>query len=131
VKLLLDTHIWLWLLLEPNRLVRRVADALTDPANELWLSPISVWEALLLVERGRVEVDRAPGEWLDRALRDEPLRDAPVTRAVALSSRSLDLAHEDPADRFIAATAMTYELTLVSGDARLLESTSYPVLANR
>jgi len=45
VKLLLDTHIWLWALLEPEKLARRVRDALGLGENELWLSPISVWEA--------------------------------------------------------------------------------------
>lgn len=53
MKLLLDTHIWLWSFLEPERLSRRVAEALEETAIELWLSPISVWEALVLSERGR------------------------------------------------------------------------------
>ena len=48
MKLLLDTQIWLWLALEPERLRPEVAERLSDPKNELWLSPISVWEVLLL-----------------------------------------------------------------------------------
>ena len=63
MKLLLDTHIWLWSLLEPERLGSQVRLALEKNGNELWLSPISVWEALMLVERGRlvVEADPFPG----------------------------------------------------------------------
>jgi len=49
VKLLLDTHIWLWGLLEPGRLSPRVAAALASPDGERWLSPLSIWEALLLI----------------------------------------------------------------------------------
>ncbi len=60
-----------------------------------------------------------------------PVRDATLTREVALASRSLSLPHEDPADRFIAASAIVYELTLVTSDQRLLDSDQYPTLANR
>jgi hypothetical protein len=56
VNLLLDTHIWLWSHAEPDRLSKRVAGALADDLNQLWLSPISIWEFLLLTERGRVRV---------------------------------------------------------------------------
>ena len=56
MKLLLDTHIWLWALLEPELLAAPVRAALQAPENELWLSPVSVWEATMLAERGRVIV---------------------------------------------------------------------------
>jgi PIN domain nuclease of toxin-antitoxin system len=59
MKLLLDTDIWLWALLDPDRLSPAVREALASTDNELWLSPISVWEANLLAERGRVRVDTA------------------------------------------------------------------------
>jgi PIN domain nuclease of toxin-antitoxin system len=53
MKLLLDTHIWLWSLLEPRRLSGRVAKALADSRNELWFSPVSTWEILIFfAERG-------------------------------------------------------------------------------
>jgi PIN domain nuclease of toxin-antitoxin system len=52
MKLLLDTHIWLWSLIDPGQLSKRVADELVDPSNELWVSPISTWEILLLSEKG-------------------------------------------------------------------------------
>ena len=64
MKLLLDTHIWLWGLLDPDRLSRSVREALESADNELWLSPISVWEALMLVERGRISVNRPATEWV-------------------------------------------------------------------
>jgi len=58
VNLLLDTHIWLWSHAEPERLTKRVAAALADDSNQLWRSPISIWEFLLLTERGRVRARR-------------------------------------------------------------------------
>ena len=131
MKLLLDTHIWLWALLEPERLTAPVRDALQSPENELWLSPISVWEATLLAERGRVIVTSDVQAWVRGLLAALPRREAPLTFEVALMSRRLELAHQDPADRFIAASACVHELTLVTADERLLDATGYAVLANR
>ena len=130
MKLLLDTHIWLWALLEPERLSPTVRAALGSAENELWLSPISVWEALLLAERGRVRVDTAPTEWVQRMVRALPRREAALTHDIAVASRQLTLSHDDPADRFLAATAQVLGLTLVTADARLIASTEYAVMAN-
>lgn len=130
LKLLLDTHIWLWALLEPDRIASRLARRLEDQANELWLSPMSIWEALLLAKRGRIEVSGDGPDWVRQALHAMPVRDATLTREVALASRSVDVPHEDPADRFIAASAIVYELTLVTADRRLLRSQHYRSLAN-
>jgi len=131
VKLLLDTHIWLWSLIEPARLSKTVATALTDPANERWLSPLSIWEALLLIERKRLEVDRPGDAWVREALDRAPVVEAPVTREVVLASRSLKTRHRDPVDRFLAATAVVFELTLVTADATLLAMKDVERLPNR
>ena len=131
MKLLLDTHIWLWSRLEPEKLTRKVAAAMEDPENELWLSPISTWELALLVERGRVALDLEVGAWVARALRTVPLQEAPLTHEVALESRRVDLPHRDPADRFLAATARVFGLTLITADPRLLAAPALSVLANR
>ena len=133
VNLLLDTYIWLWSHAEPDRLSKRVAGALADDLNQLWLSPISIWEFLLLTERGRVRVrgGTPPAEWVEAALWRAPMHDAPLTREVAVRSRSVRLDHEDPADRFLAATADVYELTLVTADDRLLRGKGFRTLANR
>ncbi|MEP6780005.1 MAG: type II toxin-antitoxin system VapC family toxin [Gemmatimonadaceae bacterium] len=125
LKLLLDTHIWLWALLDPERLSRNVRAALESPNNELWLSPISIWEALVLAERGRIKVTGDTRAWIDGMVRAMPRREAPLTHEVAIESRRIALSHQDPADRFIAATARVYDLTLVTADERLLNSTEY------
>lgn len=133
MNLLLDTHIWLWSLTEPSRLTDGVKQALADRASVLWLSPISVWEFLLLAERGRVRVQGnvPPSAWVEAALASVPLRDAPLTREVAAHSRVIRVDHEDPADRFLAATAVVYDLTLVTGDERLLRGSGFRTLPNR
>ncbi|MCC7487325.1 MAG: type II toxin-antitoxin system VapC family toxin [Burkholderiales bacterium] len=130
MKLLLDTHIWLWSLAEPARLGRRVKSALTRAGNELWLSPISAWELLVLAERGRVRLDVEPRRWIAEALERTPAQEAVLTFEVAVRSREITLAHPDPADRFLVATASVYGLTLVTADETLIGAKACPILAN-
>lgn len=130
MNLLLDTHIWLWSLLEPERLSHRVADALAADENRRWLSPLSVWEAHLLIERRRLRVDRKPAEWIREALAKAPVEEAPLTVEVALASRALASKPRDPADRFLAATARVFDLTLVTADRQLYSVPGVRVLKN-
>ena len=120
MTLLLDTHIWLWSLLDPERLCGRARNELIDPANTLAVSPVSVWETLVLAEKGRVLLRPDPWSWIRTALTVRPVREVPVTFDIALASRTIRVGHDDPADRFIAATAAVHELTLVTADASLL-----------
>lgn len=130
MKLLLDTHIWIWSLMAPKHLSKRVIRALRSDKNELWLSSISVWELLILIERQRIRVGQDPQEWLDQALTTAPIREAPVTFEIARVSRTIDLPHPDPADRFIAATAKVLDLALVTADRHLIKGKGWRVLAN-
>ncbi len=131
MKLLLDTHIWLWALLEPERLSAEVQSAIQSTDSELWLSPVSVWEATLLAERGRLKLNSVVEPWVRSMVAALPCHEALLTNEIAIVSRSLKLSHQDPADRFIAATAQVLGLTLVTADERLVGSTEYSVLANR
>lgn len=131
MKLLLDTHIWVWSLVAPERLSSSVGAELVKAANEIWLSPVSVWETMLLIERGRITVEEQPAVWLERMLRATPAREAPLTHEVAIKSRLVRLKHPDPADRFLAATAQVHDLTLVTADKRLLGVPGVKALPNR
>ncbi len=122
MSLLLDTHIWIWYLQGSPRLSTKIRAAIERTYPNVWLSPISVWEALLLAERGRIVVQPNPVEWLGVALEQFPLTDAPLNRAVALRSRTLHHTAKDPADRFLLATADVYELRLATADRQLLKS---------
>jgi PIN domain nuclease of toxin-antitoxin system len=129
VKLLLDTHIWIWSLAEPRRLSRRVQRELKDPKNELWLSPVSTWEVLLLHAKGRIELHGGARDWVTKA--SAYLREAPLTHEIVIAAQELPVSHQDPADRFLAATAAVLGLTLVTADNRLLGLGAIATLANR
>jgi PIN domain nuclease of toxin-antitoxin system len=129
LKLLLDTHIWLWSLAEPSRLGRQVRHELKHGNHELWLSPVNTWEALLLNAKGRIQLPEKVGEWLASA--SARFQEAPLTHEIVLAAHQLPLPHRDPADRFLAATAQVLGLTLVTADERLLGLGEIRTLANR
>ena len=129
MRLLLDTHIWLWYVDGSERLAPSIRQAMDRALSQLWLSPVSVWELSLLHARGRVALDPGPRGWITDALRALPLEEASMTTEVALRSGELDLGHRDPADHFLAATALVYGLTLVTVDARLTAAPWLPTLA--
>lgn len=129
MKLLLDTHIWIWSLAEPRRLSRRVHLELKDRNNEVWLSPVSTWEVLLLHAKGRIQLHGNPRDWVMAAT--SYMREAPLTHEIVAAAQELELSHQDPADRFLAATAAVLGLTLVTADQRLLGLGNIATLANR
>ena len=128
MRLLLDTHVWLWSILESSRLSTVAREALASRENELWVSPISLWETLLLAQRGRIELAGDPLAWVHDARNSVPVVEAPLTFEVAVASRTVSLPHEDPADRFIAASAMVYQLKLVTADGRLSQCPNIEIL---
>ena len=128
MRLLLDTHIWLWSLSDPRRLGRRVLVQLKDQTNELWLSPISTYEVLTLHYKRRFEIDGNLQEWLARAIAGT--REAPFTHEIAFRARQMAM-HQDPADRILAATAEVLDLTLVTADERMLGLGTIRTMANR
>lgn len=129
MNLLLDTHVWLWGLLEPARIPKRLATLLSSEETTLWLSPISIWEALLLAERGRIRVPGKAADWMQAALSAGPWHEAALSIEVTVASRTLRIASPDPADRFIAATASVHGLTLATADRRLARVAGVEVLA--
>jgi len=128
LRLLLDTHIWIWLLQNPARLRGRTLLELKDEDNEIWLSPISTWEALTLHHKNRIHLHGDLTEWLAKATAGT--LEAPLTHEIALAARLLRL-HQDPADRILAATAQVLDLTLVMADERLLGLGHIKTLGNR
>lgn len=130
MNLLLDTHIWVWSVAAPQKLSRRVGSALESASNELWVSPASVWELLVLIEKRRLAISGNPLRWIKEGFRALALREAPLTVDVAIRSRLIKVDHQDPVDRFLAATAKVYDLTLVTADERLIRSSGFLVLAN-
>lgn len=128
MKLLLDTHIWIWLTENPKRVGRSTYRTLQNQQHEILISPISIVEALTLAHKGKVLFHSDLMEWVAHALMGT--KEAPFTSEVALSTRQFPF-DWDPADRILAATALVFDLTLVTADERLLGLGNIKTLANR
>ena len=129
MRLLLDTHIILWSAAEPEKLSQNIIEDFKNDSNELWFSPISVWEILLLAEKGRISLGADIEKSVREIFRKMPLNEATLNHEVAIQSRFVRLPHQDPADRFLAATAIVYDFILVTADSRILSAKDVPVLA--
>jgi PIN domain nuclease of toxin-antitoxin system len=104
-------------------------DNIESSQNELWISPISLWETVVLAEKGRIILQPDPEAWVRTALSKAPMKEASINSEVALLSRKIRLPHQDPADRFIAATASVFGLTLVTEDRKLHEIEGVQILS--
>jgi PIN domain nuclease of toxin-antitoxin system len=131
MNLLLDTHIWIWNHLAPEKISSEVNGILAASENELWLSPVSVWELIVLVEKKRLELEKDLHDWVQQSKRELMLQEAPLSWEVAHELRFTVLKQRDPADRFLVATARVYDLTLVTADERLVNVPGLSVLQNR
>jgi PIN domain nuclease of toxin-antitoxin system len=112
---LLDTHALLWWQADVNRLSREVVRAI-ESAKRILVSPISFWELTMLVEKGRISLDRPTSLWVVDFLTSERVEVAELTPSVAIGAGELTGFHGDPADRLIVATAIALRVPLVSKD---------------
>ncbi len=82
-------------------------------------------------EKGRIVLDEEPVNWMAAVLKTIPFRQAVINHEIAMQSRIFELPHQDSADRFIAASALVYELTLITSDKKLIQAAGgYAVLEN-
>lgn len=116
--MILDTHAFVWLVDSPDRLSPTATMTLAEDPEPA-ISAISVQEIAYLVARGRVELDRPTGVWVNDALDTHGIRVYPLTSAIALRAGSLDPDGfpGDPADRIVYATAVESGMRLLSRDA--------------
>ena len=130
MRLLLDTHIWLWSLREPHRLTSVVQQALADTANQKYLSAISIWEAMMLVEKKRIVIHDDFTNWFLRTTEDLGLAEVGLGWKVVREMRYILPNQRDPSDRFLAATAIAHDMVLVTADQKLMGVPGLKVLAN-
>ncbi|MGH9416889.1 MAG: type II toxin-antitoxin system VapC family toxin [Terriglobales bacterium] len=128
MKLLLDTHVWIWFEAAPDQLSRTAQLRLADPANQLFVSVVSAWEFLLLWGKKRVLPDRDGPDWLRRVLAGSRYQICALTLEAILASGEIQLATRDPADRLLAATARALDLTLLTADRVLLAGRGFSFL---
>ena len=117
--IVLDTHAWIWWVADPARLSTAARKAI-EKERVRGICAISVWELAVLIQRGRLVLDRDVADWVRDALAVPGVEVLPLTPEIALAAGgpALDL-HGDPADRVIAATTLVHRARLVTKDERL------------
>lgn len=124
MKLLLDTHAFLWWIADDERLSSKARRAIGDGRNEVLVSAVSAWEIVVKHELGRLTLPEAPDKFVPGQLRANAFGALPATVSHALAVGRLPPFHSDPFDRLLVAQAMVESLTLVSADEDLRR---YPV----
>ena len=123
-RLLLDTHIVLWLDSGADLLTtstRKLIDECWQSGGSILFSAVSAWEIALLVDTGRIDLDVPVGDWLNRFLGRPGIDALPLSHTAAARAYQLHhLEHRDPADRLLIATAMESACPLVTYDERIL-----------
>jgi len=114
--ILLDTHAWLWFSSDDSRLSAKAKRAIQNSKRRA-IAAVSCFEFAVLVEKGRVQADRDPLEWIEGSLAEHDIELLPLTPAVAVRATQLGNAfHRDPADRQIVATALIHGAKIVTRD---------------
>jgi PIN domain nuclease of toxin-antitoxin system len=116
MRILLDTHCWLWLQVSPERLTAQVRDLLADPGNELYLSAASAWEIAVKWSLGKLPLPAPPSEYVPSRLDRQGVAGLPVELRHALQVASLPRHHRDPFDRLLIAQAQIENLHLLTAD---------------
>ena len=125
MRLLLDTHIWVWWIHDDPHLTSQQKQWLQQYESQgLGVSAISCWEVAKLSEYGRLKLPLPVGDWMKQALAYPGIRFLSLSPEIAVESTRLpETFHRDPADQIIVATARIYNCLLLTADAKML---SYP-----
>ena len=124
MRLLLDTHVFLWFISGDPRLAITLRDAIRDPANEVYLSAVSVWEAVVKYQLGKLPLPAPPEDYLPRQRAQHQIASLLIEEATLVHLARLPPLHRDPFDRILIAQALQHDLTLVTLDGAVR---AYPV----
>jgi PIN domain nuclease of toxin-antitoxin system len=120
--IILDTHIWVWWVLDENKLTPRQRAIIKENESDgIGVSAISIWEVAKSVELEKLELPHSLEDWFDEALNYPGIRVIELTPEIVIESTRLPGEfHRDPADQLIVATARKYNCPLVTSDEKIL-----------
>lgn len=119
MKILLDTHIWIWAIEDPKKLGPRATKLLKDEKNELFVSPISSLEIAQLEYRGRVAFNSSISSWIESSFESLGLKTATLDHKTAIETYQFDF-KGDPVDRLLIGTSKCLNIPLMTADKFIL-----------
>lgn len=118
-KLLLDTHIWLWWQMAPERLSPAARRAVAASENDVYLSTVSTWEMAIKIAMGKLRLPVPLAQMVSAALLEDRMQSLPLQHHHCFELAALPLHHRDPFDRVLVAQARADGLTLVTAEPQL------------
>jgi PIN domain nuclease of toxin-antitoxin system len=128
MRLLLDSHVFLWWLQDSARLGRRARRAITSPVSTVFVSAVSIWEIAIKLSIGKLKWKASSDVTLDQCIAACGFTELPVTARHAAGVRDLPPHHSDPFDRLLLSQALAEQLHIVTADAAL-SSYGVPLVA--
>jgi PIN domain nuclease of toxin-antitoxin system len=119
MKLLLDTHVWLWWQMSPERLKDDARDKIASPDSEVFLSAVSTWEMAIKIAAGKLQLPVPMDELIPESLLRDDFGSLPLQQHHCFELARLPMHHRDPFDRMLVAQARAEQLTLVTADRQL------------
>ncbi|MEP0915597.1 type II toxin-antitoxin system VapC family toxin [Leptolyngbya sp. DQ-M1] len=119
MKILLDTHIFLWFISGDTQLLTDVRDAIRDPDNEVYLSAISVWEAIVKYQLGKLPLPEHPETYLPKQRDLHQIASLALDEISVVQLAKLPLLHRDPFDRMLICQALQNDLTIATVDTAI------------
>ena len=116
MKILLDTHIFLWAITDDSRLTRRQQQIFSDEHNDLFLSVASVWEIVIKVAVGKLPLPQPSVAYVERHLKKNQIKLLPLRLPHLSALESVPLLHRDPFDRILVAQAQVEGMPILSVD---------------
>ena len=116
MRILLDTHCWLWMQVDPDRFSNASRRIIEDPDNELLLSAASSWEIAIKYRLGKLPLPEPPGAYVPARMQTSGTMPLPVTQDHALHVAQLPSHHRDPFDRLLVSQALLERLVLLTAD---------------
>ena len=117
MRILLDTHIFLWFISGDIQLSTDVRDAIRDPDNEVYLSTISVWEAIIKYQLGKLPLPECPETYLPKQRNLHQIVSLDLDEISVAQLAKLPPLHRDPFDRMLICQALQNDLTIATVDA--------------
>jgi PIN domain nuclease of toxin-antitoxin system len=119
VRILLDTHCWLWMLAAPDRFTPEIRERLESPRTDLYLSSASVWEIVIKHALGRLVLPMRPAEYLPSRVAASRTTPLPIEHSHALRVGALPPHHRDPFDRMLVAQSQVEGLPILTADPQV------------
>jgi len=124
MKILLDTHIFLWFITKSKRLSGKCYDVISNQNNEIYLSVVSVWEAIIKYQLGKLSLPESPAIYLPKQRQKHLISSLSIDEITITQLAKLPPLHKDPFDRFLLCQSLEHDLIIMTEDQAII---CYPI----